>query len=86
MLSDLFPDAPSWLIVGTAIVWTALTLFILACFVANPVEAWRARYAKAEAEQHVHDLKRFQRIQDDLINPPLKEGVTQELRRVGADV
>ena len=79
--AEWFPDAPAWIPWAALFMNGALFLLFLACLVANPLEAWRLRH-EAKTSTQVNDLRRFQKIQPDLLNAPTKKGVTAELARI----
>lgn len=80
-LSEWFPDVPAWIPVTALVMDVLLLLVIFACLVGNPLEGWRSRH-QARTDRQVKDLQRFQAIEADLMNAPLKQGVTAELARV----
>jgi hypothetical protein len=48
LLHDLFPDAPMWVPWLAFWLMVIMFLFLLACLVANPVDAWRNRQVARE--------------------------------------
>jgi hypothetical protein len=82
MLHDWFPDAPLWVPVTAMILDGLVLLIIAACLVGSPLDAWRRRHDRTQADLQYVDLKRFQGIQADLLTAPAKQGVTAELKRV----
>jgi hypothetical protein len=83
MWGEWFPDAPVWIPITALGMNILLFVSLLACLVANPIEAWNNRQTRRELDREVLDLKRFQKITADLMTAPTKQGVTAELARVG---
>jgi hypothetical protein len=73
ILTDLFPHAPLWVPWLALILMSLLILFFLACLVANPLEAWHNRQARG-TDTLVTDLRRFQKIEADLLVAPKSAG------------
>lgn len=70
LFAQLFPPWVPWLGLTLNLL---LLLVIASCMVASPWEAW-ARRGQPSSERQVNDLKRFQKIEADLLVAPVKPG------------
>lgn len=85
-MHDLFPDAPVWLPWLAVVLDSLLALLFFLAISPSPIEAWSDRKERRDAGRAFEkELIRFRGIESDLLNAPLRQGVTQELRRVGKD-